>query len=78
MKNIAAGEINPLSRLPSQTPNAGVDGTNQWYIFSVESQLVIFSHWALVGTTTGQFNVTFNLCNYKALMCNDFVWQSPV
>lgn len=51
LMNIAAGEINPLSHLPSQTPN--VDGMNQWYIFSVESQLVIFSHWALVGTTTG-------------------------
>lgn len=30
LMNIAAGEINPLSRLPPQTPNADVDGTNQW------------------------------------------------
>lgn len=30
LMNIAAGEINPLSRLPPQTPNADVDGPNQW------------------------------------------------
>lgn len=37
LMNIAAGEINPLSHLPPQTPNTDVDGMNQWLIFRIST-----------------------------------------